>query len=101
MTHILWYEIPGFLQSLDGSGRQSSSDLKDGDKVMQLECVLGHMHHLVDHSTTLSRLLRGEDQFGNPLCHLVEPCDDVTNVRGQFQTVLLGPFLLQKLTAKN
>ena len=58
-----------------------------------------HLQDQHDDGTSLLGVVRGEDHFGDPFRHLVEPGDDVADVRGQLKTVLLGPFLLQKLTA--
>ena len=99
-THGRRQQVPSLLQPLNGSGAEGSDDLEDRDKVAELQRPHGHMNHLADDGGPLARLLWREDDLGDPLCHLVEPGDHMTDVGGQIQTVLLGPLLLEELAGR-
>ena len=100
MTHGLRHQVPGLLESLYGGGAEGSSDLEHRHKVVELEGMSGRLQPEADEGVALSGLIRRENCLGDPLRHLIEPSDHMTDVGGQFQPVLLGPLLLKKLTAR-
>ena len=81
-TNILWQDIPGLLESLNGRGAESSSDLEHGGEVVQLQSLTGYLQDQDDDGTSLLGVVWGEHHFGDPFRHLVEPGDDVADVRG-------------------
>ena len=61
MTHILWYQIPGLLQPLNGRGVEGGRDLEHAHKVVPLESVLRYLQPEGDEGTPLLGLVGGED----------------------------------------
>lgn len=87
-------QVPGLLEPLNGSGVEGGGDLEDAHEVVELQSVLSHLQPEGDDGGALARVGGGEGGLGHPLSHLVEAGDDVADVGGQLQAVLLGPLLL-------